>query len=536
MSAPTIPAEQTAVSAAGTAVAAGPTTQIPVWRLAVASFLPARSRLRADRWIAQIPLVVILVFQAVLSLRLDNSTHSDEGLYLTTGHWIRSGTEVYSQPETFFSGVPALYPVFASFLDSIGGLELVRAFAALCMISATLAVYWTTSHLFPHSPGRRASLLAALVFALSAPVIFLGNLATFDAPSFACLAWAMALAVWASSNDRSVWWGALIGGLVAFAVLLKYSSMVDVPFVLMLMLVVWKPPARRMRNILRGILAGTTVLIILGVSVATWAREEFAGFIHTTLNRQVQAPASPMYLLENVFTWTGVTLTLMVIGGLYLLRRQPMLALLLLAGLCAAMASQIRLGESTSLHKHVVLGLIFGAPLAGYLLAQVSRRFRFWGGLATVTLLWCSLLLGLAQSTSLYTAWPNTKGLVETLEYSVDAMPWIRTVGDVPEAAEYAFRDRTEHWQWSATYENSFTYEGLSGVKAYEQALKDNYFQLAFFDTTTNDASTAYCGACAAISGQLIPQMESFGFEETGQVKSPDGHVWTIWQRYDKLS
>lgn len=536
MSAPTDSSVRTAVSPGRTPVVAGGTAQIPVWRLAVASFLPVSSRVRADRWIARLPLALIMVFQAVASLRLDNSTHSDEGLYLTTGHWIRSGEEVYSQPETFFSGAPSLYPVFASFLDSIGGLELARAFSGLCMVSATLAVYWTTSHLFPHSPGRRASLFAAVVFALSAPVLFLGNLATFDAPSFACLAWAMALAVWASSNDRSIWWGSLIGALAALAVLLKYSSMVDVPFVLMLMLVVWKPSARPVRTMLRGILAGTTVLLVLGVSVATWAREEFAGFIHTTLNRHVPTPAPPEYLLGNVFTWTGITLSVMILGGLYLLRRQPMLALLLLTGTCAAMASQIRLGESTSLHKHVVLGLIFGAPLAGHLLAQVSRRFRLWGGLATVILLWSSLLLGLAQSTSLYTAWPNTKGLVETLEYSVDAMPWIRTVGDVPEPVEFAFRDRTEHWQWTATWENSFSYEGLTGVEAYEQALKDNYFQLAFLDTTTNDASSAYCGACTAISGQLIPNMESFGFEETGQVKSPDGHVWTIWQRYDNLN
>lgn len=536
MSAPADFAERTAVSTASTAATSGRSAQIPVWRLAVASFLPRGIRVRADRWIARVPLALIMMFQAVMSVRLDNSTHSDEGLYLSTGHWIRSGEEVYSQPETFFSGAPSLYPVFASFLDSVGGLELVRAFSALCMVSATLAVYWTTSHLFPHSPGQRAGLYAALVFALSAPVMFLGNLATFDAPSFACLAWAMALVVWASSSDRSVWWGVLIGGLGAFAVLLKYSSMVDVPFVLMGTLVVWKAPAHRMKNVLRGILAGTTTLAVLGVSVATWAREEFAGFIHTTLNRHVPTPASPVYLIESVFTWTGVTLSLMVLGGLYLLRRQPMLALLLLTGTCAAMASQIRLGESTSLHKHVVLGLIFGAPLAGHLLAEVSRRFKLWGGLVTVMLLWSSLLLGLAQSASLFTAWPNTKGLVETIEYSVDAMPWIRTVGDVPEAVEYAFRDRTEHWQWTATWENSFSYKELSGVEAYEQALKDNYFQLAFFDTTTNDASSAYCGACTAISGQLIPQMESFGFEKTGQVESPDGHVWTIWQRYDDLS
>lgn len=505
--------------------------QEPLWQLALASFLPARRRHSASRWIAHIPLTIVMLIQAMASMRLSNSAHTDEGLYLFTGHWIRSGEQVYSQPETFFSGAPPLYPVLASYIDSAGGLELVRAFSTLCMVSSTLAVYWTTSQLFSHRSGHRAGLLAASLFAFNAPVMFLGNFATFDAPSFTCIAWAAALAVWSSKNRRSVWWALPIGCLAALAVLLKYSSAIDLPFVFLLTLVGLNIRGQRAKILTRGILAGLVTVSIFGASIATWARDDFQGLISTTVSRHVPTPTPPLHLLENVFSWAGVTLVLTLAGAVYLIRRQPVLTLLLLAGASAAIAAQIRIGEGTSLHKHVVLGLIFGAPLAGLFLSEISKHFRIWGRLAVVATLWSSLILGLSQSATLFTSWPHTAGLASTLKYSIDAMPWIRTVGDAPEAMEYAFHDRTEHWQWTATWANSFTYEGLSGAAAYEQALKDNYFQLAFFDTS----SSVQCVTCTEITGQLIPNMESYGFDETGKVVSPDGHVWTIWQRYDGI-
>lgn len=512
------------------------TVDTPVWRLALASFLPAERRARDDQWIARLPLMAVMLFQTIASLRLSNSAHQDEGLYLTTGHWLRSGDEVYSRPETFFSGTPSLYPVFASMIDSVGGLELVRMFSTLCMVSATLAVYWMTRELFAYRSGHRAGVLAALVFALSAPVIFLGNFATFDAPSFTCLAWAAALAVWTSMKHRSFWWSLPIGGLCALSVLLKYSSAIDVPVILLLTLAGWNIRPRRWGLLARGIAAGAVTVVLLGVSVATWAREEFEGLLFSTVDRDVVVLSPPEILLGNVFTWSGVTLSLMLLGGMFLLRRQPVLALLLLTGTWIAIAGQISIGESTSLHKHIVLGLIFGAPLAGILLSEVSKRFKLIGNVAMVAVLWGALLQGLSQSATLYSTWPNTAGLVQTLDYSVKAMPWIRMVGDVPEPAEYSFDDRTEHWQWTATWENSFTYEGLSGVPAYEKALKDNYFQLAFFDTTDVSSEANRCSGCVTITGELIPQMESFGFEETGKVTTTDGHEWTIWQRFDKLN
>jgi hypothetical protein len=103
-------------------------------------------------------------------------------------------------------------------------------------------------------------------------------------------------------------------------------------------------------------------------------------------------------------------------------------------------------------------------------------------------------------------------------------MPWIRMVGDTPEPLQYGLQERTRQWQWTATYENSFTYQGRTGLDAYRRALRDNYFQLAFFDGSS------------PISRTLMPEMSGLGFRETSVVRTPwTGHAWHIYQRFDHL-
>src|SRR5690625_1456310 len=212
-----------------------------IWRMSFASLFPPRYRDYAlkigyDRFL----LTLVLAFQTLTSLRLADTAFQDEALYLYYGHWQRSawasGTEIFTHPESFFSGAPQLYPVFGSYLDSVGGLQLARSFSLLCMLSATIAVYWATRTLFKDEYGPAAPLTAALTFSLAAPVIFLGNFATYDAPSFALIAWATALAIWSATRKKSLWWSLVIGGLLALAVALKYASAIQVPITLLLTL------------------------------------------------------------------------------------------------------------------------------------------------------------------------------------------------------------------------------------------------------------------------------------------------------------
>lgn len=502
----------------------------PVWQSAAESFLPDGVRARADFWLRHSPVALIIALQAVFSLRLHNSPFQDEGLYIHTGHWLldswTGGEPIYLKPELFFSGAPQLYPVWAALLDSVGGLTLARLFSTLCMLSSTVALYWTTNLLFPDRPGFRwrvrPGVFAALTFALSSSVIFLGNFATFDAPSFTMLTWAVALAAWSAVRGKSIWWPVLIGSLCAMAVLTKYSSAIDVPFVLLLMPVAgWK--VRGLWALVRGALAGGVCLGLLTASVLTWAAPLLRGLRTTTTGRVVSFPETASKLAADVLTWEGIPLALMLAGAILLARRSPALAALLAFGTLAAPAYQIHMGESVSLNKHVVLGLLLGAPLAGLALAMLVR-VRL-GALVAVAVVWTAFIVAMIQSQTMFATWPDTSVLQRQIAYSIKSMPWIRIVGDIPEPLEYAFADSTKPWQWTGTYDNSFFYQGLSGVNAYRQALRDNYFQLVFLDGSYS------------ISRELLPEMRSYGFTETSVVRTPNtNHSWHIFQRFDHLT
>ncbi|MDQ0673990.1 hypothetical protein QFZ36_001551 [Pseudarthrobacter siccitolerans] len=510
----------------------------PTWRAAAESFLPPAKRAGADKYIRHIPIALILLVQAVSALRLSNTAFQDEALYLYTGGWILQSwtdphVEVYTHPEVFFSGSPMLYPVLAALLDHLGGLGLARLFSTACMLSATLAVYWGASVLFEHHPRpRTAGVFSAFVFALSAPVTFLSNFATFDAPSFTLVAWAAALSIWSSKRNRSVLWGVPIGALCSLAVLLKYSSAVDVPFVMVLTLVVgWAVRSTRWRSVARGAVAGMTTLAILIGCVLTWASDLVVGLQATTTNRTELVQKLPAWtLVSDVGGWAGITFALMIAGGIFLMRRQPILAAVLLAGTLAATGFQIWMGEAASLHKHLTLGIIFGAPLAGVMLSALVRAARRLSVLLVVGICYATLISGLIQSEKLFHDWPNTTPLRDTVTYAVDSMPWIRALAEVPEPLTYSLEEKTDPWQWTATYEHSFFYNDptaagkapLEGLEAYQNALADNYFQLVVLDGSTG------------IGRQLRP--EEFGFTRTDTVTDPaSGHTWRIYQRFDQI-
>ena len=469
-------------------------------------------------------MAVVLLVQVVASTRLRNSAFQDEALYVYYGHWMLDhwlrGADLYSNPSAWFTGAPQLYPVLAALLDSVGGLELVRLFSTLCMLSATVAVYWTANSLFGRPDQVRVGTFAALVFAVSGPVLVLGHFATYDAPSYAAVAWALAVGVWVArgGQQRSRWWAVLVGGLLALAVLLKYASAIDAPFVLLAVAAsTLGHTSRRWEGLRTSLVAGSAAVAVLALSVATWARPLLAGVVSSTIQRQSLAPESTAQLLGRVVGDAGPMIALGLLGGLLVLRHRPALGAVLLVASVAAPLYQVYTGESVSLHKTVVLGLLFGAPLAGHLCAVLAERW--WGAPLVAAALLSSLLHGTSVSERIFTSWPDTTSLASALTPIVEGTPGIRIAGDNPEPLQYALREQTQPWQWMATYDGAFRYEGLSDVPAFERALADRYLGVVFLDGGSD------------VGRQLEPRMSDLGYTQTAVVRTPDaGHEWVVWQ------
>ncbi len=145
-------------------------------------------------------LAAILCVQAALSLRLHNTAFEDEALYLYSGHleiahWLH-GTALQGNYPSYFSGAPALYPVLGALADSVGGLAAARAVSLIAMLTTTGLLYSLTRKLF----NERIGLCAAVIFSVTESALFLGHLATYDAPAL-CL---LAVASWIVVSDRGV--------------------------------------------------------------------------------------------------------------------------------------------------------------------------------------------------------------------------------------------------------------------------------------------------------------------------------------------
>ncbi|WNV75883.1 glycosyltransferase family 39 protein [Geodermatophilus sp. DSM 44513] len=477
-----------------------------------------------SRALPYLPLALLLLVQAVSAARLQNSPFQDEALYLSYGQWMIDswvdGVPMDGDPEQWFTGAPQLYPVFAALLDGIGGLTLVRLFSALCMLSATAAVYWTATTLF-RGPGHLGvGAFAALVFAASGPVLVLTRFATFDAPSIAAVAWALAVGCWAARRDdgRERWWAVLVGGLLALAVALKYASAIDAPFVLLAVAAsTLHEPARRLRGLAVSVVAGLTALALLAVSAGTWARSLVSGVVASTIERQSLMPLPATELLARIAAEAGPMIAVGLVGGLVLLRRRPVLGAVLLVASVAAPLYQVHTGESVSLYKSTVLGLVFGAVLGGYLCSLLIRRW--WGApLAVVGLIW-AVLYGQSVSASIFTSWPDTARLADAVGPLVVDSPGFRIAGENPEPLQYALGDRTEPWQWIGTYDGAFEYEGQADLPAFRAALSDGYFGVVVLDGETT------------IGRQLQQEIASFGYEQEAVVDTADGdHRWVVWQ------
>ncbi|MDE8667814.1 glycosyltransferase family 39 protein [Pseudarthrobacter sp. H3Y2-7] len=495
-----------------------PQQKMTVWGLAIASFLPSKVRPVARQWMRHLPLGLILLLQAVASLRLSNTIYRDEGLYVWTGYrvienWLH-GTPLYDDPSRYFSGAPALYPVIASLVDRVGGLELVRIFSLLWMLAATAALHAVAKRLF-HS---EAAFWTALSFAVASPTMFLGHFATFDAMALSLLALAMAAGARGVQTGRFVW-APVVGLLLTVAVVSKYAALMFVPVVLA---VIWLSSVRRWRSMRFAVAGGLTTAAILAALALTVGSTELEGLAKTTIDRHVITYATWQDIAQMTVNsiWPYLVVGPIAAGYLAVKLRRPLLALVLLGAMLAPAVYQAYIGESVSLEKHLGFGLLFGSLAIGALLsARIAHPAR---RLVSVVVIGVMGIAGLAESHRLYGEWSNSDKLADVMAYSWEATPYMRTLGDVAEPLRYRFMHDTEYWQWTTT--DSIYYNGQRGMEGAEAGLRDRYWQYVYFDGTTKE------------SRELMPRMESFGYALTKTItlRRNDGtDTYYVWENYE---
>jgi 4-amino-4-deoxy-L-arabinose transferase-like glycosyltransferase len=434
-------------------------------------------RSSSGRW-----LLLIAALQAALALRpgLNRNAFQDEGLYLYMGHrmidHILHGAFLAEHPGGYFSGAPGLYPVLAALADATGGLAAARALSLVFAILAMLATYLLGRQLF----GALAGLFAAAAFALCGSVIFQSHLATYDAMAMCLFAAGAWLAVTSARRDALLW-APVVAALLTAAFLVKYATAVYIPGIAVLAAVVGWPRYRWVVVRRAGFMIAAAAAMTY-FCLELWGGDLVPGIISTTADRSVLSPAGHAELARMVLIWIGPWLALATTAALLRPGRWPTSAALLMLSVIAPL-EQIRIGESTSLAKHVAFGMVFACPLIGDLLARVINR-NLWTG-ASAAALTLSVLLGcgLHFSGQFLSSWADDRALLPALRHNLAIAHGKALLGEEPSAQRYELRTSTAPLQWTDTF--SFRYDGKTGQPAYVQAIQQSHFGTIYLTLNT---------------------------------------------------
>jgi Dolichyl-phosphate-mannose-protein mannosyltransferase len=406
------------------------------------------------------PLVAVLAVQAGFSLRLvrADTAFQDEATYLWAGH-LEWANWLHGTPlppfSAYFSGAPVFYPPIGAIADSIGGLTGARILSLVFMLGATTLLYSATGRLY----GRRAAFFAAALFAISGPTLHLGSFATYDALSV----FLVALATWfvISADDEGDATGRMVaaGVVLALANIAAYSSLLFDPVVALLVLLTAlpRPGGKVVARRLALLLIVLVTLLLAGLLIG--GGSYLGGFERTTLSRASGA-ASPLTVLADSWSWTGLIVVLAVCGIVISLvnrrgRASAWLLVILAVAAILGPLEQANLHTAASLNKHVGLGAWFAAIAAGYAVdwfvaAAPAGQNRVLTCGACVLALAFPISVGASQSHAFATSWPNATSFIAIMGPTVSQNAGHLLVED-PTIAEFYLPQGSQWQRWSST-------------------------------------------------------------------------------------
>jgi len=457
-----------------------------------------------------LPLLAVLVVQTLLSVRLlgADTAFIDEAAYLWAGHleWAHWLHGVAIPPfSAYFSGAPVMYPPLGALADSVGGLTGARVLSLVFMLGATVLLWDVTSRLF----GRQAGFFAAALFAVAGPSLHLGTFATYDALSLFLLALAAWLVAGASDQQEAAGRMAAAGAVLALANATAYSSALFDPVIVAMALVTALPSGGRLAARRCGSLV-TVLVALLIAGVLLGGSSYWQGITQTTLSRAAGA-ASPLRVLEDALSWTGVIIVLALCGVIasWLSHRRAaqtwLLAVLTAAALLGPL-EQARLHTLDALNKHVGLGAWFAAIAAGYAVdkfinAAPAGQPRALTCAACIIGLAFPLSLGATQSRQFATSWADSATFTAIFGPLASHGSGHLLVED-PSIAEYYLPAGSQWQRWSSTRNivlpdgsntGGPTHGGVVGAgdtTAFDRYIAQGYFSyiaLNFADTTALD-------------------------------------------------
>jgi len=481
---------------------------------------------------------VITVMQLIAMTTLQNSAFQDEALYLYSGkdlwHSFLAGSRPFDNYGTYFSGLPTFYPMIAGALDQAGGLEAARGLSMACALWLTVVVFLVGRAFF----GRSAGLLGALVFAVQAPVLFIGRLATYDALALALLGSTLALA---TTRPRT-WKTCAMMVLVTLSVLAKYATAVFLPSAVILCLILMYRLGTKRVLVFQFVVAIATIPVIaLGLHFVLLANPDvLEGLVSTTTNRSLGSKSPMLIVLGDAARYLGPFAALAIVGFLVLVltRNTPsskVAGVVLFGSVFIAPAYHVTTGELTSLDKHIAFGMMFGSPMVGLLLAFLATTHflrRTEGLLVVVGILLVVCSTNFVLASKLFTTWPNTTEVTSKL-HAIVRVNDSRVLSEEMEVLRFYLTPRVASgWQFTGT--DYFLYRSRTGTTsvgqlAYLQAVRAGYFNVVVMRYGPSQGLDDHVTAALSANHEY---QEVFVIPFVTSVGAGDFHVWLKTSNY----
>ena len=201
-----------------------------------------------------------------------------------------------------------LYPVIAALVNKAGGVFALRLTSTILICIATLLVYFTTRKLF----GRRASLMAIMLFLFSSNILNLSQLAVYDTLAIPLLAASYFLLVTASTSaDLQNNLLLASSACALLSVFSKYIGLLYLPALFLTALLLLLLRGMRLTEALRVLTKSFALPLALGLTLyGAYYRSELG----RVFEEQGYSPASQAQILTNIINQIGFVLLLAMIG------------------------------------------------------------------------------------------------------------------------------------------------------------------------------------------------------------------------------
>lgn len=420
--------------------------------------------------------LVILFSFLIRIMSLDyNSSFLDEAIYIILGK------EIFETGETsafsWMGGMPFMYPVLTAAFFEFGIVGSRFLNAMLGTASVILMFHMVDNLKIFQDPVKNKSLalISAIFLSINFVHWWLSRIAIYDMLSFTFfITGGYFFVKGISKNNQN---NLLTSGFFIFlSFLAKYTTMIFLPFILFIAFgLLFKKP-----NLKLGIIH---FIFIVTLSIGGYFLINYSDLLTFTKDQALSAGQDPKWEIAFRFLSILGIFYILSIPAFFVAKKARWIILPLFLLSFVPIIANVYAQNSLTIEQNAVYSFLFLIPIVSVIFVFLIQKNSLVGVFALFLFTSLYFIYSLEKRWEMEHFWPNTNEAVAVLNENVKGNEIVLAEsGDVIVLGLYG----------KISSENiispfSFTYQGREGEEAFQNALKDSYFDLIQTDPTTSE-------------------------------------------------